>query len=515
MLIILSLLAHMPGCIPGVGRMIARPLTDEDMAIPAVRYQTVVDMFQRGQVRLPSPATEPEILWTRILQQGVNVFVDSEGCSWFSDYDSHKQFNRIIRLNPDGTISWQRVLRPWSGATVSMAEAAVVLENAVVCIVTFDFPVHGSGETDDTAEQDKLDNSARPISTGFRRSCYGGCCCGSSRYRISTQRQNLSELVDEHMETYDELTYYDFANMTGAYLQCMDNDGNTLWRTETVTTASDSNTWRLPGNRLAIKTGDRSYSLFTNEESFLIFSLENGELTESIPYPGYSTIFPAGLPLITDDGDFITYEDSCEGNKAFVARLAPDGTEKWHVDFSDGLDGSCPSISENGLLFYGRSGGLSAIDCETGEIKWSRNNGFIHRPLGINHNGDLLCTSYHARVDADRNYIISSQKLLLIDQDGDVIWSINLPSPMEEGESHVIIYEDNSILIGYSSGFSLLNPNGTVRWTVDIRELGLTRARHLMQWNFSPGPDGVLVVSVLEDTGEKRDQFHIFGLGPG
>ncbi len=435
-------------CSKPIGRTVNNVLTPAEMAIPAGRYQDGVDMWGRGQVRLPSPQQEPVLKWKVDLPfdgDTTTAFVDSEGGTWYRSGSNLERADTIVRLNLDGTVDWKHQLARGSGSKWSRARPVIALEDCIVCVY------------------DKL---------GPQRQDPGGG-------RVETSL---------------------------GYLVCLDLNGDIRWRTETIDGVmfeSDTFAGRLPDNRLIMRSGLTELTTF---------SLSDGEKIDSFEIPGFAVVSPAG-PIPLADGTYIVYgvDRNFENGIAYISRINSDGSQIWYHSFEQKYLGLLPpSLNEEGVLVIGNMKGLWAYDAESGGQLWRRHQNHPCRPLGVTSTGDFVITRFTGSGNPSR--------LDLINPDGNQIWSIELTSSLMIGESHVIIYEDDSILIGYKHGITLLNPDGTIRWTVDANDLGYSTQPTLVHWKFNPGPDGSLVAYAVDKTEHgvpgQAWQDSIFGLGP-
>lgn len=468
-----------PGCVALVavlliscrspsGPLVSRRLSQNEMAPPPLRYQVGVDMWNRAQVAQPPPQSKPVAKWHHYPRFGGNVFVDTGNGVWYTQSNTNKRYDRIVRLKPDFSEDWSVILSPPPDATVSEAEPMIVLQDAVVCIELFDTP----GAKASSVQQKDLDPN-------------------------------------------EPLTYLELTLINSGYLQCIDLKGRTRWRSEIFRCDGLTIAWRLPGNRIGIATKTQTESSLSRNEDFAIFSLEDGKLLESKPRLGFDATYPGDMPIMTPDGDYITYSSAWADKDCYVGRVSPDRTSRWQIDFPGDAIACSPCLSDDGILLCGTRSALTAIDINSGKIIWTRNKGRINRALGITFDGNFLCNSYAVVFDEMGRSSTTRSMLTLIDPAGTDIWSIDLPSFLGAGESHVIIYQDNSILMGYAAGFSLLNPDGSVRWTVKEKDMGLDGDAELKMWNFNPCPDGGLVVYVFENVGTSEGQFHLIGFAPG
>jgi len=400
------------------------------MAIPSVRYQHGVDMWNRARVPLPSPPAEPVLGWSvdlDIIGDTTTAFVDTEGGVWYRQSESMMNMSKIVRLNPDGSPDFAVDLR--KGGLMSVSKPMVVLEGAVVCI-----------------------NSYIPFN-----------------------------LRDPHQE---------------AYLTCIDLEGNIRWKSDNYSPGFSTMAWRFPENMIAASGSD---------DTVLFFSLEDGSLLKTLEIKGWSAFQSVG-PIPLDNGAFAVYgtDNSSEEDLPYVGAFDENGEKIWALGYPKFSFAFPPSLTDDGTILFGNRWGIYCIDSSNGNIVWDYVPYHRHMARGVNFDGNLL---YSGRESEDGNL-----KLKLVNPYGELIWSLELTSEISRGESQLIIYEDNAVLIGYRYGFSLINPDGTIRWTVDIADLGMPPASEFHNWKFNPTPDGGLVAYVVENSDKWNDK--IFSLNP-
>lgn len=284
---------------------------------------------------------------------------------------------------------------------------------------------------------------------------------------------------------------------TEAYLTCIDLDGSIRWESDNYRADTGTNmAWRYPENMIVATGADNSV---------LFFSLEDGSLVETVEIKGWSAHQTVG-PIPLENDAFVVYgtDRSSEENLPYVGVYDETGEKIWALGWPEYTYAMPPSLSEDGTILFGNRWGIYCINSDNGNIVWDDISGHSQKARGVNYDGNLLYSGWESED--------SSPLLKLVTPNGELIWSLDMTSGISQGESQIIIYEDNTVLIGYKYGFSLINPDGTIRWTVDSADLGLPRTSEFTQWKFNPTQDGGLVAYVVDRSGGWHDK--IFYLNP-
>ena len=285
-----------------------------------------------------------------------------------------------------------------------------------------------------------------------------------------------------------------------AYLECLGFDGKTRWRTEIVKTDIPPTTSRLPNDQIAMSTADSTLT---------IFSLQDGKLLSTMKVPGWQGDAYAG-PLPTDDGGYITYGtdlSSPDDYHDYIAKLMPDGTQAWNLKFREYTMHDAPSLSEDGIMLFGNFESLTMIDTANGKQRWNNDYGLLQCALGVNYDDHFVAFG--------RNSDSGPLDLLIQDSTGRTIKSIGIPKTTLRDDHRLLIFQDNSMLTGFANGFSLINPDGSTRWTINSGDLGYPTERDFTYWIFRPKPDGGIVAYAVDSTDGFSNQNHvIFGLAP-
>ena len=143
------------------------------------------------------------------------------------------------------------------------------------------------------------------------------------------------------------------------------------------------------------------------------------------------------------------------------------------------------AVDESSIILYS-TGWLRSLDLSDGSVLWER--GISQGNLdGITPSGDCLMSI---------GGLGDNQSLVLLDQHGSDLWSLDLEN-VRFGMNDTIIFNDGSIIVSYQWGISQLNSDGTIRWTIDLEDAGLTSQSSFNQgvdvWHLAPTSDGGLV----------------------
>ncbi|MCX6645561.1 MAG: hypothetical protein NTY09_04270 [bacterium] len=260
-------------------------------------------------------------------------------------------------------------------------------------------------------------------------------------------------------------------------LECMDIDGQVRWKTDPIeiSNLATRTAWRAPEDRMVMPV---------SESSVNFYSIESGEFLGSIDVAGFPIILDYGGPIPLDDGDFIFYgskRDASEESIPFISRIRQDGTSAWYQEYPTFQYSQPVVINENGILCCGNSEGVTGIDSNDGSILWGKFSASNYA-LGLNRDGKFIVSGFDTE-DGDGHF-------RLMNEDGSMIWSDNV---FTRGPDDMVVYRDNSILVAYSYGISLVEPDGSVRWTIDADDLQYTGTDRFSQWRLNPTPDGNIV----------------------
>ena len=391
-----------------------RELTEKEMGIPRGNYQQYVNMQRNGQVRFQSPRDKPKVLWKKDLNKLMNpehLLVDRTGAAWFSS-GIGAQINLQGRLTRLNPDG----TRSWSkrgSADFPTIWPAVVINGGV--IVFESVPVGGA-----------------PYS-------YGGVPTGG----------NMS-------------------------LDCLDYDGNTIWRTDPVKgkISKDIRVSRVPGNRVIMTNGQLPMKFYT-------FNISNGELISELLLEknNHET-----APMALDDG-WIAYSAYSDRTNTWysLTRYNQEGTYEWFLDLLGRFDPSPAIINSNGNLIQGSLDAIAEIDKDTGKIIWINKNYQRNRPCGITPLGKIVFAA------EDRQ----GPKLVVVDDQGRELWSRYGP-PVSKPIPNVMIYEDGTILYGDRTGLLLCDSKGAF-WTMDVNDFRISN--YVDEWYIHPAPNDRIIVA--------------------
>lgn len=261
------------------------------------------------------------------------------------------------------------------------------------------------------------------------------------------------------------------------FLECMDIDGQVRWSTAQAELPQNTEgiVWRAPGDRVMMLVSDATIKFY---------SLENGEYLDSFDVAGFPISLESGGPISLDDSDWVFYgyrREESEESSPFISRIHQDGTSAWYKEYPE-FEYSYPiAISENEVICCGNTEGIAGIDSNDGSILWKIFSASNHA-LGLNRDGNFIVSGFDSP-DSDGH-------LRLIDENGFVLWSDNV---FIRDPDAMIVYRDNSILVAYNYGISLVEPDGSVRWTVDLADLHYTGDDDFSHWRLNPTPEGNIV----------------------
>ena len=416
------------------------PLTQAEMAVPAGRYQAGVDMHHNCRVDMDAPLEEPVLSWSvrPDSNSSRDVMVDSEGGTWYAENGSGEfGMNKIIRLNPDGSVDWEREFIP---------------VNPIEKIV-----------------EQYIDDTFTPYWISY---IYPSIAVADAIIIHIHHKYNASiNLPDE-----DNLRWI---TISFTYLVCLDLDGNTRWRSENVEDYDplvNQCAWRVDNDRLA---------LIASDNTFNVYSLETGEFLETVEVPGWSANSNTG-PIVIADGSWIIHGnvmlDDFMGGYPYIYRINPDGTYQWKAEYQTDTFSMNITVDEDGNLLYGNRQGIRVIDSSDGTEIWRQWGGLFYA-CGVTPSGDYVAIGEFGGDD---------RRLGLLDSEGEGVWSVMTEWPLL-GHDDVIIYRDGCILYGDRSGISLVEPDGEIRWSIEPDELGCPEADRLGHWQLNPTPDGGIV----------------------
>jgi len=406
-------------------------LTDEEMAVPAGRYQAGVNMYHTCRVDFDSPSARPELVWRSDPGMIEDVLLDDHDGIWYVDPTEGATENpSLCRLNIDQSVDWRKDLNPDS----VLGELSVSIAGDI----------------------------------------------GLERRYTATPVIAMDGAVVVYIRTYLFVRQIDDEGdrepYNLAYLECLDIEGNTRWRSEPIScyVGSDYRAWRVSGDRIA---------MVVTETTFNVYSLSSGECLETVEVPGWSVFFNAG-PMAMDDGGWIIYGEHplrhTYHTYPYIYRIAADGDEIWKAEYPVDTFGNSPSLDDDGVIVFGNYWGLRTIDTEDGTELW-RWWGGNYRSCGVTPNGNYAVTVRAADETA----------FGLVDTNGDSVWFVQT-APVT-GEDDTIIYRDGNILIGNNDGLTLFNEEGGVIWRIEPDEYGVVEESRTWSWKLNPCSDGSII----------------------
>lgn len=433
-------------------RVVNRVLTPEEMAILPGRYQGKTIMVESDLVDMDSPLNEPILEWVYKNEDNYiyDTLVDVEGGVWVTSKNYRTSSgNAVIRLNPDGSVDWERQLLP-PGDTL---------------------PENYS----DFNEEESYDITQRSSILHFLFMTQGGLILKAER----VVQHNVYDPELEGLERYKvESEVYMFA-------EYLDLDGNTVWRTEPIE-YSGYNYFipeRISNNRFIFGSGDGGFS---------IYSLSNGGFLEEVKVSVWSEN-TLKLPIELEEGGWIVtsiISDSYNPESS-IHRLNSDGTYAWTTRFYNSGASAC-FLEESETLIAATVNGIYLLDMDNGQkslIYVGPESEFLIIE-GETQNGNILITSVN-RIDCN------SRNLISLSPSGEII-SINRISDQYQCIKP-IIYRDGAILFGHSLGVILIEPDGNIRWEISLNDLGinpnLVDTMNIISFDCHPTPNGGLCIN--------------------
>lgn len=268
-----------------------------------------------------------------------------------------------------------------------------------------------------------------------------------------------------------------------SYLVCVDSSRNIRWRTEPI-----EKSYTLDG---VWRTSDDRLIMVVQNNLLNIYSIADGSLLQSLDvqlYPLTRHVTP--LPL-TDGGWIINGINNSEANSfACITRLNADGSTRWSLNYGQYSSVTPVTLSENGMILRGYTAGFHVIDVESAEVVLEKYN----------------ANNYVAGLTRDGNYIVTGcdnsdddSNIRVISPSGTVLWSHEAYS---RGANNTIVYNDGSILFGYEWGICLIEPDGRIRWAIELTDLGLSGRDSINDWRLNPTPEGNLAI-IGHDSSDK------------
>ena len=293
------------------------------------------------------------------------------------------------------------------------------------------------------------------------------------------------------------LTKYEPENEYGygpaiQYFEYFDRDGQTIWRTENFRIELFSTPYQYNNSeesRTQRIFGDKFIYDFSGKDSttYKVISLKDGQILDDRDYFAWR----GTGPLILDDGKYIggTYPEIA--NRDYLTCFNIDGTISWKSEVDLSYSFQSPILSPDGILYcLGNGTDLNALDSNSGELLWSYILHGYGPPFGISANNNVITFEY-IRKNHSTLYISEFDAL------GKKIKSTNWEKikPSSPGRNApYVIYEDNSILMGFNKGITLFDLDGNTYWTLTQEELGIPPGLSCRSMLIYPAPEDRLVV---------------------
>jgi outer membrane protein assembly factor BamB len=309
-------------------RIVNRTLTEEEMAIPAVRYQTGVNIERNRQVDYPSLKEKPEIQWSVKNVPNWNSFhvmVDRESCTWYPTGRNLAFQDTLIRLNPDGSEILKKMVSTYEGHDVfdfiRVGICPVIMcENALVCVYV-----------NQSKEQLQSDDEGLPMS-----------------------------------------------------LLCFDLKGEIVWKTEVFNSTADAFAWRIPDDRIIVPAG-----AIWDKHELQVIRLADGEISDRFELADWDGGLYSLGPVYMDDGGFISYRD-IESDRVTLARFNSDHSIKWETGEVDNKIAEPPVLMPDGSVAFASMRYLASVDAETGQLLWDNDDYKRYQIRGVDQKGNLL-----------------------------------------------------------------------------------------------------------------------------
>lgn len=449
-------------CTKELGREVSDPLTPKEYSQVPGRYQNGIDIFHTCRVDLDSPRDEPILLWSNwpdVSLDSTDIMVDGDGGVWCPDGKwGEKSTTKIVRYTPDGEIEWEREILPENQAE-------------------YELPVDPN----------------TPYEAFISESLVAPMIACMDAVIIYAGRFENHEVYPGHGEPKETFTR-DYA-----FLECMGTEGETRWRTDMASFVKEKSfAWMGPDNTVIMPS---------SKTSFNVYSIADGELVRTVNVPGWSNIYSSG-PLPLDDGGWImqgfNVDDYTEDFPPYIARIDSNGLTRWIKEFPDITLIYPVTLCDSGILVHGNENGLYGLDITDGSELWHMyaGNSFA---CGETTDGKIISCGWNAEGKAMADFRLRS-----ITENGSENWSEVLPG-LIDGVNDIIIYRDGAILIGYPYGISLLEPDGSIRWTLDMWDFRIPVDESISAWSLNPVPgDGIVAMGF----NTKVFGNAIFSLGP-
>jgi outer membrane protein assembly factor BamB len=306
-----------------------------------------------------------------------------------------------------------------------------------------------------------------------------------------------STIIQEESPVFPEQdkSKSDFKNKVS--FERIDFKGKTIWRTVQVDSLFiRPRAWRLSGNRFLVPIGSDSSG------EFAIFSLENGDLLNTIKFPEWnvSTLFCS--PLETSDGGWIGFTNSK------IVHYDSKFNPFWEYKLeSESLSPTSVLTPDNKILI-GEVYDAIALDLKTGKKVWSIDIG-NSTAVGITPQGNYLFSGRMSPMERDENRSkeiaehssaigVNTNLLCCTDPDGKILWTVQNLALNPFPQKNIFCYDDNSILITNGYGIMLIDAMGKPIWEIFTDELGIKDQSGLSLASVNPAPDNRIVINFVD-----------------
>jgi outer membrane protein assembly factor BamB len=451
-----------------------RSLSDQEIALPFDGYHR--DFLGERTIKLdqPAPREKPARHWSRQLRTILHkqMIVDSKGYTWFICYTNnrgiynsdeeyeeylalkHRPVRALVRINPDNSISWKRDIY----RALQDYFPVVVCKEAVIMFIKTYTDVPSDKETPTMI----------------------------SRYDRGQSYMNAKNKQPQH----------------DVSLECIDYDGNTVWRTPSVKVGFENYfgnmVWRISDNRVMIATGK------LNAGSFSIYSIKDGSLLETITFPEWNSgknEVRLLEPIELLDKGWIGFQK--DGIVLFNSSLK--AVWKHKIAIKEII--SRPVIIRNALVF-GTGKYLAALDLDTGKIIWKREEYSNAEIQGAEPDTDIILFT----ISSSENH---SCYFYAVDHNASLIFSRAYPkSPLARYDrfNHTIVYSDGGVLYNDKESLNLFDKSGALQWNLNLNDFGFSVETHTMEDALNIAPDGRIVICITNDDYYKKDDDYIFSL---
>ena len=408
-----------------------RSLSESEMALPFDGYRRDFVGERSIKVNYPAPIEKPVIQWSRKFMNPFpdKLVTDNKGGTLYfefispldedypktSDLDPKRPIRILRKLKPDNTISWKRYY-DWDREYIPVS----VCNGAVVWLIK--------------------SWSFRGFSPDYKR------------------------MVSDFFKVIFGIPFCE------ASLECVDNDGNVVWRTQKEKIGTEhffwGSAWRISGNRIMMPTGR------FNSGTFNIFSLSDGKLLESVKFSGWnsgSSEYGPLSPIEIPGKGWIGFQRS--GIVLFGSSMK----KIWKYGIPIKKFRSQPYILGDRLI-VSTVDYIEGIDIESGKMVWT-NADYASAVLKIAEKDEnvLFFTTNPNAIEFPYFNAIDNNGKLLISNLYQVWDPKGYPySSSFIGDIYTVVYKDGKILMYDNKWLGLFEKNGAAIWRMNLEELGFS-----------------------------------------